>query len=279
MVNVGRSTRDWITRHAVLLIIVAVVAFPVAFIVISSFRPTFYPVRIIPEEVTLMNYRVLFQNTPFLRWMGISVLIGGASAALTLIFVTPAAYAFSRLDFTGKKHILFLIILTQIFPLLMGMIAVYKLFFVLGITGAPEAYYGLILLYAGGNVPFYTWFLKGHIDSIPRSIDEAARLDGSSRFKIFIKMIIPISKPTLGTIFFLSFIFPYNDPVFPSIMINDSNNYTLVVGIWQTFVGGRAAPVGTSPWCVVSAAVLIGAIPVATIFLLFQKYIIEAQTE
>lgn len=271
-----------ITRHFILIIITIIVMFPILLVFLSAFRTTIIPVvpNLLEADYTMNNFIFLFEKTNFYRWFGNTLFVSFGSVALTLLMITPSAYAFSRLEFTGRNEILFIIVLTQVFPLFMGMVAVYALFNAVGLyANYPEGYIGLMLFYAGGNVPFYTWYLKGYMDSLPTSIDEAARLDGADQTGIFTDHILPLSKPTLGVISFLSFIVPYNDPIFPSVVFNDSKNQTLVVGIWESMMRGEYTPPAVDydfhTFGVVASAILIGAIPLVVIFVTFQKYLVE----
>jgi arabinogalactan oligomer/maltooligosaccharide transport system permease protein len=188
---------------------------------------------------------------------------------LTLAMITPAAYAFSRLRFLGKKQILMFIVIAQMFPSLLGMVAIYG---ILGALGAANIF-GMILIYAGASVPFYAWFLKGYMDTIPRAVDEAARMDGASEFQIFRKIILPLSKPALGVISFMAFIVPYNDFILPSILLHPPDT-TIVHGLSTIAeVGGTGAS-----YPILACGVLLAAVPVLLVFLFFQRYLIMGLT-
>lgn len=258
--------RTSLVRHAILITVLVIILIPIMFIVSSAFSPTFYPLKIWPETVTLSNFETLLFGTPFLRWMLNTMLICTITVGLTLLLAIPAAYGFSRFGFTGKKPLLYFMIIVQMFPLLLGMVAIY---WIMGEIGLMNNYLGLILLYSGGSLPFYVWMLKGYIDTIPRSVDEAAIMDGCSRTQILTEMIFPLAKPQIGVVAFLTFIFPYSDPIMPSFIISEEGGYTLVQGLWWNFIQGQTVKFG-----VFAAGVVIASLPLLAIFVVFQKYLI-----
>ncbi|MDI6883872.1 MAG: sugar ABC transporter permease [Hadesarchaea archaeon] len=257
-----------IPTHAGLILIIILVLFPVMFIFSSAFKHTFFPVEVFPSKPVLDNFVKLLTEEQFLRWMLNTLFLCGGTVALTLLLICPAAYAFSRLHFSGRKHILIFMIIAQMFPTLMGIVAIFYLLTVLGLMN----YWGLMLIYAGGGVPFYVWFLKGYMDTIPRAVDEAALMDGASRFKIFYKIILPLSKPAIGVISFFAFIFPYNDFVLPSFVLFDPSEWTLSVGLFN-FIGTRAAD-----YPIFAAGVMMASIPILIVFLFAQRYLIAGLT-
>lgn len=250
--------------HVGLVAIIAIILVPIFFIFSSVFKKTFYPVELIPSEIVLGDNFAEVLAAGFPSWLVTTLALCTFTVLLTLLLVTPAAYAFSRFRFLGRKQILVFMLIAQMFPTTMGMVAIYKILMLLGLTNML----GLILLYAGGSVPFYVWFLKGYIDTIPRAVDEAALMDGASRFQIFRKIILPLSKPAIGVISFMIFIFPYNDYILPSIV----GVKTLSVGLFE-FIGAHAGEYPTF-----AAGVMLGGIPILIVFLFFQRYLIAGLT-
>jgi arabinogalactan oligomer/maltooligosaccharide transport system permease protein len=255
------------STHAGIIALILVVLFPAFFIFTAAFRTTFVG-ELIPSELTLNNFSRLFGKSPFPLWTVNTVIICVGTVLLTLLMITPAAYAFSRLRFRGRKHILIFMVIAQMFPSLLGMVAIYKVLDSVNMLN----HFGLILIYAGGSVPFYVWFLKGYMDTIPRAVDEAALMDGASHFQIFRRIILPLSKPALGVIAFMAFIFPYNDFILPSFVLQYPDT-TLVAGL------ATLAGIGGRPdYPLLASGVLIAAIPLLLVFLFFQRYLIMGLT-
>jgi arabinogalactan oligomer/maltooligosaccharide transport system permease protein len=264
-----RGERTTILTHIVLIALICVILFPAFYIFTAGFRKTFHAKEWLPREPTLKNFDELFIRQKFPLWAVNTAIICIGTVLLTLAMITPAAYAFSRLRFLGKKQILMFIIIAQMFPSLLGMVAIYGILGALGVANI----FGMILIYAGASVPFYAWFLKGYMDTIPRAVDEAARMDGASEFQIFRKIILPLSKPALGVISFMAFIVPYNDFILPSILLHPPDT-TIVHGLSTIAeVGGTGAS-----YPILACGVLLAAIPVLLVFLFFQRYLIMGLT-
>jgi maltose/maltodextrin transport system permease protein len=211
----------------------------------------------------------------FMLWLLNSVIVATITSLLTVVVCALGAYPFSRMRFPGRKNGLLALILLQMFPSIMSMVALYsllrftgKLFPFLGL----DTIGGLIFIYLG-SLPFNMWLLKGYFDTIPDSMEEAARIDGATRFQTFYKIVIPLSVPILAVVFILCFMSTFNEFVLARIMLQNPQNYTFAVGL-QSFANGPYQ----MEWGLFTAAALIGAIPMVVVFLFMQKYLVGGLT-
>lgn len=255
--------------HAVLIIVIAMVLFPVLFIFTASLRTSFIPPTLLPQSITSQNFVKLFSEEHFVLWAVNSAIICLGTIILTFVMICPAAYAFSFMRFAGRRQMMAFMLFAQMFPSLVGMVAIYKIMSAIGMVNIA----GMILIYAGSSVPFYTWFLKGYMDTIPKSLVEAAIMDGAGHFRTFARVILPLAKPALGVIAFMAFLTPYNDFILPSFMMEYPDT-TIVYGLATLAgIGGRAPD-----YPLLAAGVLIASLPLLVVFLFFQRYLIMGLT-
>ncbi|MEM2619302.1 MAG: ABC transporter permease subunit [Candidatus Hadarchaeales archaeon] len=259
--------RGW--THLLLIAAVISVLFPVFLIFTAAFRTTFIPPQLIPAGLTTKNFEKLFSGSYFPLWAINTIIICLGTILLTLACICPAAYALSRMRFWGRRELLLFLVIAQMFPSLVGMVAIYKILTTLRLVNLL----GLILIYTGTGAPFYTWFLKGYMDTLPYSLDESAQVDGAGPFRTFSKIILPLSKPALGVICFMVFLIPYNDYILPSFLLEYPDT-TLVAGLaGLSGIGGRSAD-----YPLLAAGVMISSIPLLLVFLFFQRYFIAGLT-
>ncbi len=274
----NKYTPTWmrVLKHVIIWIVIAFCLFPILWALSASFNPanTLVGQPLIPEEISLTNYETLFtsQQHPFTTWLFNSIKIALIASVSSVALTTLAAYPFSRFNFWGRRNGLFMILLVQVFPQMLAMVAIYLLFLniqnvfpAIGINTHPA----VIITYMGGAIGVNTWLMKGYMDTIPRSIEDAAYIDGASGFQIFYQIILPLSKPILGVIFVIQFIASYSEYVLARVLLNSTERLTLAVGL-HLFVaedyGGR--------WGVFSAAAILGAVPIIILFLLVQDHIV-----
>lgn len=275
-------------RLVIAVFLIAFSIFPVLWIVSASFDPSqslATQESIIPRNASLQNYLRLFDKDPnykfgdlvFQKWILNSVKVSGISTLLSLTITTMAAYAFSRMRFKGRVTMLKGILLIQVFPNLLALVAIYVIIFQFGeIIPALglNTHAGLIMVYLGGSMGMNIWLMKGFLDTIPRDIDESGMVDGASHFQIFWHLILPLLRPILVVIGILSFIGTYGDFVLARILLNDVNQYTLMVGL-QIFTAGQF----DQKWGVFAAGALIGALPIMLIYLTLQDQIVGGLTQ
>lgn len=211
----------------------------------------------------------------FMQWLLNSVIVAVLTAFFTVVVCALGAYPFSRMRFPGRKYGLLFLVLLQMFPSIMAMVALYSL---LRFTGkifpmiGLDTIGGVIFIYLGG-LPFNMWLLKGYFDTIPDSMEESAMIDGATRFQTFIKIVLPLAVPILAVVFILCFMGTFNEFVLARIMLQNPKNYTFAVGL-QSFANGPFQ----MEWGLFTAAALIGAIPMVIVFLFMQKYLVSGLT-
>ncbi|KAF2956101.1 ABC transporter permease subunit [Marinitoga sp. 38H-ov] len=216
------------------------------------------------------------QRKPFLRWLLNSIIVAGITSILTVMITAVAAYPFSRMRFIGRKEGLLYLMLIQMFPAIMYMIALYGMLKFMGdyfgVIGL-DTLSGLIFVYLGG-VSFNMWLIKGYYDTIPDSLEESAMIDGATRFQTFWRIVLPLASPILAVVTILSFMGTFNEFVLARIVLSSETNYTYAVGL-QTFTSG---PFETE-WGLFTAAALLGAVPMVLLFLSMQKYLVGGLTQ
>lgn len=267
-------------RHLVSGLASAFALFPILWIVSASFNAidNLGAARLIPRQFTLDNFTELFNRpvTPVDTWLFNSFKIALIAAAVNVAIAAFAAYAFSRLRFVGRRALLTSLLVMQIFPQFLGFIA----FFVLAQQFGDvipalglNTHSFLILVYLGGAAGFNAFLLKGYLDSIPQSLDEAATIDGSSEFGIFWRIIMPLARPMLAVIFIISFVAIFNEFILASFLLQGTEQFTLPVGLQAFLDEGYNAK-----WGLLASTALLGSLPIVLVFLVAQKQIIGALT-
>lgn len=251
--------------------------YPVLLVIGASFDPrnTLVGARIIPETFSLVNYEALFTGTqtPILTWLRNSIVVAGTSTVITLLMTTFAAYSLSRFRFYGRRSTLLAALVVQVFPTVTALVAFYLLLDQLGDI-IPwlglNSLGGLILMYCGGALGANAFLMKGYFDTIPRELDESARVDGAGEWAIFTQIILPLVRPIIAVIGVLTFIGTFNDFLLPRVLLRDSETFTLAVGL-STYIGSNFAV----NWGIFAAGALIGAVPITVVFLLLQTQFIS----
>lgn len=260
--------------YIIIGIMCAIIIYPVLWIIGSSFNPgdSLSGSKMIPENATLNHYKELFdlENSDYLLWYFNSIKISVMTMVLTVISVSFTAYAFSRYRFVGRKNGLMTFLILQMIPNFAALIAIYVL---ATRTGLIDTHLGLVLLYVGGQIPMNTWLMKGYLDTIPRDLDESAKMDGAGHLRIFFQIVMPLAKPIIAVVALFSFVAPFGDFILAKILISSSDKYTLAVGLYS-MVGKQFGAEFTK---FAAGSVLI-AIPIALLFLLLQKYFVSGLT-
>jgi multiple sugar transport system permease protein len=259
---------------AALLVIVAlstlVLMLPILIIVFTAFKPVAevnaYPPTLIPGEWTLDNFARIFTELPFARLIGNSFVFAGGVTAFALVFDSLAAYALARLDFRGSRILLIAIIASLMIPFQATLIPIYQL---VADLGWVNSYAGLIAPRAADA--FGIFFLRQFFLSLPRDLDNAARIDGASEFRIFRSVVLPNAVPALMTLGIFTFVNNWNDLLWPLVFTTDAEMGTVTSGL--TLLTG---PGGIIPQGVMMAGSLIAVLPLAVIFLLVQRRFVES---
>ena len=262
---------------AVLLIIFSI--FPVLWVISASLNPTgsLATQRLIPENPGLENYQTLMTAVPYWTWFFNSIKVSGITAILSLSITTIAAYAFSRFRFRHRQTMLKGILLVQVFPALLALVATFLMISQIGDIVSwlgLNTHAALILVYLGGAMGINIWLMKGYLDTIPRDIDESAMVEGATDWQIFTGLILPLLRPILIVIGLISYIGTYGEFILARVLLKSADTYTLMVGL-ERFAGAQFQ----QRWGVFAAGVLIGALPIMIIYLLLQDQIIGGLTQ
>src|SRR6266542_1439924 len=278
-------------RHLVGILAVAFALFPVAYIVSASFNAdnSLSGSSLIPRKVTLSNYTELFTNkkenarkTPtasshYARWLANTVIVSAATSFFTVLLGAIAAYAFSRFRFRGRRMGMIALLLIQMFPALLAVVAIYLMLLHIGDVFSfigLNTLTGLILINLGGVMGLNTWLLKGFFDTIPSALDESARIDGATPAQIFWGVVLPLAAPVLAVIALLSFVGVINEFVIASVVLQTSEKLTLPVGLFG-YIGENYS----EKWGPFAAGVLIAAVPVVALFMFLQRFIVSGLTQ
>lgn len=279
--------RVWAT-HVGLWIFIAMLLFPLLMVIAISFREgNFSGGELIPSNPTLDHWRlalgISIENAdgsitpppfPVLLWLWNTVKISAITSLIIVAMSTTSAYAFARLRFRGKSSILKAMMLFQMFPAVLALIALYALFDRLGqyipFLGL-NTHGGLIFAYLGG-IAMHVWTIKGYFETIDPSLEEAAALDGATPWQAFRLILLPLSVPILAVVFILSFIGVVTEVPVASLLLTDVNNYTLGVGMQQYLYPQNYL------WGDFAAAAVLSAMPITIVFLLAQKFLVGGLT-
>ena len=247
------------------------VLYPLIYVVSAAFTPgnSIASVEIIPfgGGFTLDHFTHLFQNTDYPKWFRNTFIIATATSIGTIITASLGAYVFSRFRFTFRKSLMLSMLVLQIFPSFVGMIAIYVILYRIG---GLDTLWGLVLVYLAGNIPYNIWLVKSYMDTISKNIDEAARIDGASSFKVFWTIILPIARPIITFLAVTSFTGPWLDFIFPKMVLRSSENQTLALGLFS-FVTDKK-----NEFTVFAAGALLVAIPFIIFFIITQKNLINS---
>lgn len=277
----ARKRMGTATRLLIALVLIFFSAFPILWVISASLNPTgsLASRTLIPDNLSLDNYRTLLTmgQFPFWTWFWNSIKISVTTAFCSLVITTVAAYAFSRFRFRGRQPMLRLILLIQVFPAVLALVAVFLMMSQIGEVIPAiglNTHLGLILVYLGGAMGINIWLMKGFLDTVPRDIDESAMVEGANDVQIFTRLILPLLRPILIVIFILNYISTYSEFVLARVLLKGTEHYTLMVGL-QVFAGAQF----NQRWGVFAAGVLIGALPIMLIYLLLQDQIIGGLTQ
>jgi arabinogalactan oligomer/maltooligosaccharide transport system permease protein len=223
-----------------------------------------------PEHLSLDNFRSLFADQPFGRWMLNSVLVAALTTFLGVFLACTAAYAFSRFRFPGRRAGLMAFLVSQMFPGTLMLIPLYII--IVQWLGLGSSYTSLVLVYTVTAIPFCVWMMKGYFDTIPKELEESALIDGASQAVIFFRIILPLAKPAVAVTALFSFMTSWNEFIQAATFMNREDHYTGPVGL-RFFVGGYS-----QQWGYFAAGSIIAAIPVMALFLFLQKYLVSGLT-
>jgi len=251
-----------------LALVSLIVLIPTVWIILSSFSDSVgLSSSLIPKKLTLGNYKRLLVETHYMEWFKNSFSIALLNSFVSVILILITAWVLSRFSFKGKKTGLITMLMLSMFPSFLSMTAIYTLFMVFHLNTTPL---WLVLIYSVGCLPYNVWLVKGYLDGISMSLDEAAYIDGSSKFNTFLKIIIPMSTPMIVYCAVSQFMMPWMDYILPNLIFTGEENKTVAVGLY-TMISGQS----NSYFTAFAAGAVIIAVPITIIYLLFQKYLVE----
>lgn len=225
--------------------------------------------RLWPSEFTLSNFTAVLFQTDFMSYFTNSLIVSLGTAVLTTLFAAGAGYAFSRFNFGGKKIIITVMLITQMFPLLMIIAPIYKIVASFGLLNSLTS---LIVVYTAFNIPFATFLMQSFFDGIPKDLEEAAMMDGCSRFQALRKVIFPLTLPGLGATLGFVFTAAWSELLFALMLISKNDSMTFPVGL-LTFVSKFSVD-----WGQMMAAGVLALIPSCLFFIFIQRYLVQGLT-
>jgi arabinogalactan oligomer/maltooligosaccharide transport system permease protein len=260
-------------RHAVLVLFSIIAVYPLLNVITISLRPgdklRSTSLALIPDGATLASYTALFTEHAFLQWLGNSLLV---SVVVTITGVALAAiggYAFSRFHFVGRDAGMLALMTTQMFPATMLLLPLYIMIAKLHLV---NTFLGLMVLYTATALPFCLWQMKGFYDTIPVSLEEAARIDGCSRFQAFVKVVLPLASPALVITALFSFMASWSEYIVAAQVLQESELFTLPLGL-KSFQASMS-----TQWGYYAAASVLVSLPVMVIFIALSRYLVSGLT-
>jgi maltose/maltodextrin transport system permease protein len=277
-----------VAAHVFLVCLCALVIFPLLLVVSISFRPgNFASGSLIPETISLEHWRFalglpvvnadgreIIPDLPVLRWLWNSVKVATLSALVAVLLSTTAAYAFARLKFARKKAALTGLMLMQMFPTILALVAIHAIFSRLGHSFplfGIDSPWALVLAYSGG-VALFIWVIKGFYETIPGEIEEAATVDGATPWQAFRYVLLPMAVPILMVVFILAFIGAVNEYAVASVLLRSQDKLTIAAGMKQFLYAQKYL------WGDFAAAAILSGLPISIVFILAQRWMIAGLT-
>jgi arabinogalactan oligomer/maltooligosaccharide transport system permease protein len=259
--------------HMILVVFAVIAVFPIWQVVNISLRPgdqlLSTSLELIPANATLNNYVRLFTEREFVRWLGNSALISLTVTLTGVLFASMAGYGFSRFRFVGKKAGLLSLLTTQMFPGTMLLLPMYIMLINLGLI---NSYLGIVVVYSATALPFCIWTMKGYYDTIPTSLEEAARIDGCTQMTAFYFVILPLAAPALVITALFSFMSAWSEYIVAAQILQDADLWTLPIGL-KSFESSMS-----TEWGLYGAASIVVMIPVVALFLALSRWLVSGLT-
>ncbi|GGM25342.1 ABC transporter permease [Micromonospora sonchi] len=278
MRKVGRPARSRrspvksVLLHGTLILASLIAIGPIAWVLLSSLKPG-YAIQsselTLFRDTTLANYSYVLTETNFPRWFVNSVVVAAFTMAIGIFLSATTGYAVSRFNFPGRRPLMMVFLITQMFPVAILIVPIYTILARLGLINTMPA---LIIAYLTIAVPFCAWMLKGYFDSIPTSLDEAAALDGCGPFAIFWRVVLPLARPAVAVTAFYTFLTAWGEVAYASAFIQTDNRFTLAYGL-QQFV-----PQFNPQWEYLTAAAVLVTVPAGLVFFFAQKHLVSGLT-
>ena len=258
-------------RYLVMAAATVVTLIPVWWVVIASVSAgsSAFSAALWPQHWYFGNYRALFQGQ-FPRWLLNSLVVSLSTAIISVFITALSAYAFSRMKFFGRRFGIIVIFIIQMFPASMYLVAIYSLLIKIHLEGTLA---GLVLVYSGAQA-FNIWLMRSYINSIPKELDEAALVDGATRWQVFWRMIVPLSRPMLVTLFIWSVMTSFNEYMIASLVLQGGPaTFTVAVGL-RSLIYNQFA----TNWTLFAAGAVVATFPLMIIYLALQRQLISGMT-
>jgi len=274
----GKNRVGEIFTHVFLVLFTIVILYPVMWVVAMAFTPQqgfSMSLMPIPEEPTIENFVYVMSTTGsdgswlFGRQLLNSLVVSGLTTVFGIFLACTAGYAFSRFRFVGRQGGLMMFLVSQMFP---GTLMLIPLYVILDALGLLNQLMGLVLVYSTSAIPFCVWMLKGYFDTIPRSLEESAIIDGASQFTIFWKVILPLAKPAIAVTALFSFMTAWNEFILATTFMSQESSYTLPVTL-RNYVGEHS-----TYWGYFAAGAVMVSVPVMALFFALQKFLVGGLT-
>jgi arabinogalactan oligomer/maltooligosaccharide transport system permease protein len=269
------ARRPWpvsVALHGTLTLASVIAVGPIVWVLLSSLKPMEWvnssDLSLI-REPTLANYEYVLTQTNFLRWALNSVVVAALTMVIGVFLAATSGYALSRFRFPGRRHLLLVFLVTQMFPGVVLIVPVYMIMARLGLINTLAA---LVIAYLTIAIPFCAWMLKGYFDTIPQELDEAAQLDGCGYFATFWRIILPLARPGLAVTGFFTFLTAWGEVAYASAFIQTDSNFTLAYGL-QQFV-----PQFNPLWHYLTASAVLITIPAALVYYVAQRHLVSGLT-
>lgn len=267
-----RSVGASIALHATLITATVIALFPVVWVFLSSLKPrsAIQSSRItLFDQPSLDNYRRVLLETSFPTWFLNSIVVAGLTMVFGMAMSATAGYALSRFNFPGKRGLMWLFLVTQMFPVAILIVPIYTIMADLGLIDTKLS---LVIAYCSVAVPFCTWMLRGYFDTIPRDLDEAAALDGLGPFATFWHVVLPLARPGLAVTAFYTFITAWGEVAYAIAFTLSDSKLTLGAGL-QQFV-----PQYNPQWDLLTAGAVLIMVPASLVFYFAQKHLVAGLT-
>lgn len=269
----NRSRKEIVCIYGILIVAVCFSLFPVVWGLSTSLKDaassTAYPPKLIPSPVYTANYETLFTKSHMPRYLTNSTIVAILTVFCTILIASHSGYATARFRFPGRRIILFLLLSTAMIPGISILVPLYSLSIRLGIH---DTYFVLVCVYTAWQVAIATWIMKGFFETIPKGLEEAAKIDGCSTLGAFYRVVLPLSQPGLAAVGILVFIYVWNDFIF-GYTLTISDEMTLIQRGLQNYITAFGVE-----WGLLMAALMIALFPVIVLFILLQSRFVEGLT-
>lgn len=255
-----------------LTVLTIIILYPILITASSAFKPGNIAAFTLEwsDSWTLNNFTRLFNETLYLDWYKNTLIIAVVTMIMQVTIVTLAGYTYSRYRFKGRKNSLIFFLIIQMVPTMAALTAFYVLAMLLD---ALDQYWFLTLIYIGGGIPMNTWLMKGYFDTVPRDLDESAKLDGAGHFRIFAQIILPLVRPMIAVQALWAFMGPFGDFLLAKFLLRTPENLTIAVGL-QTFIANPQQ----QKVALFAAGAILAALPICLLFFFLQKNFVSGLT-